>query len=309
MKSHDQIIKALEGLVPEVQQKEITEAISTFVEDATKELDQEYDAKIKDAYKKVHEDKLKNEQVAEEGYAQAWGIITDLRNRLEKQKEEFDQSLEKGYEEAYQMLQEERAKNDTVEVDLYEEYDKKLSDIKEFLVDKVDQFLQTQGQKYHEMAKREVLNDPALAEHKVAFEKILEVAADYLSDEDYALATGSKIQILEKTMDEQKAQMKLLEAKNMRLATDNHKLNEAVRHQQEVLTEQTQKVEKKERIGKAKKAEGRGQAFTERQVVIGEQTDEAATTDREETLIESNDSVVKNWRYLSGLEKPSEEDA
>jgi HD-GYP domain-containing protein (c-di-GMP phosphodiesterase class II) len=155
-----------------------------------------YDEKLKEAFTE-HQQDLKNaEKVAEESYSHAWEIITDLRDRLEIQKEEFDQALEEGYEEAYQMLQEERAKNDTLEVDLYEEYDRRFSDIKEYMVDKLDQFLQLQGEKYYDMAKRDVVNDPAVAEHKLAFEKIIETVADYISDEDYAFATSSKTEAL-----------------------------------------------------------------------------------------------------------------
>jgi hypothetical protein len=54
----------------------------------------------------------KIEGIAEQGYIEAYKIITDLKNRLESQKEESEKTLEKGFEEAYQMLLEERAKNE-----------------------------------------------------------------------------------------------------------------------------------------------------------------------------------------------------
>src|ERR1041385_4793532 len=122
MKTNEQILKAISGLIPEDAQNEVSTAISQFIESAYQELHTEFEGKLKEAYAEHQTELQEAEKIAEEGYAQSWDIITDLRNRLEIQKEEFDHALEEGYEEAYQMLQEERAKNDTLEVDLYEEY-------------------------------------------------------------------------------------------------------------------------------------------------------------------------------------------
>src|SRR5690349_9491021 len=152
MKNQEQILKALAGLIPEDAQKQVSEAVSQFLEGALSELEGEAEKKLEEGYKEFQKQQADAEATAEKGYAQAWDIICDLRDRLELQKEEFDQALEEGYEEAYQMLQEERAKNDTLEVDLYEEYDKRLNDIKEFMIDKIDTFLSLQGEKYYEMA-------------------------------------------------------------------------------------------------------------------------------------------------------------
>src|SRR5277367_6421421 len=148
--NQEHIIKALSGLIPEDAQEKVSAAVSEFIEGAVVELETEMNGKLEDAYKQITEEKLKDEKTAEEGYGQAWEIITDLRNRLEVQKEEFDHALEEGYEEAYQMLQEERSKNDTLEVQLYEEYDKRMQDVKEYMIEKLDQFLQLQGEKYYE---------------------------------------------------------------------------------------------------------------------------------------------------------------
>jgi hypothetical protein len=307
--SQEQILKALSGLIPEDAQNEVSAAISQFLENAVSELESQYDEKLKEAFTE-HQQDLKNaEKVAEESYSHAWEIITDLRDRLEIQKEEFDQALEEGYEEAYQMLQEERAKNDTLEVDLYEEYDRRFSDIKEYMVDKLDQFLQLQGEKYYDMAKRDVVNDPAVAEHKLAFEKIIETVADYISDEDYAFATSSKTEALQKQLEETKGQMKILESKNMRLSMENNKLNEAVRQTQEVISEQVVRQDRKERVEKAKKVEGRGASDTDRQrrkeVILGEHTESGEpvaethkATDDVEQLAER---VFEDWKHLSGL--------
>lgn len=301
MKNQEQVLKALSGLVPEDAQKEVNEAISSFLENAKTELHGEFETKLKEAYEQHQKEIQEATAVAEEGYKEAWSTITDLRNRLTTQKEELDRALDEGYEEAYKMLEEEKAKNDTLEVDLYEEYDKKFNDVKEFLVEKLDQFLKIEGEKFYEAAKRDVMNDPAVVEHKLAFEKILDIAADYLSEEDYAFATNSKVDQLHKNLEESKAQMKILEGKNIRLSMENTKLNENVRQKQETINESANKNDKKERVEKAKKVEGRGELVEkECQVVIGENTTNAG-----EPVAESTEQSVlfEDWKQMAGLKK------
>lgn len=299
-KSQEHVLEALSGLIPEEARNEVGTAITKFLEGAREELHTEMEDKLKEAYSE-HKTELDGaEKIAEESYAHAWEIITDLRDRIDRQKEEFEHLQTEGYEEAYQMIQEERAKNDTLEVNLYEEYDRKFEDIKSYLVDKVDQFLQLQGDKYYEMAKRDVTNDPAVVEHKLAFEKVLEVAANYLSDEDYAFATGSKMEAIQKNLDEMKGQMKILEGKNMRLSMENTKLNEAVRQSQELINEQVVVNDKKARVEKARKVEGRGESHSDRQkqVVIAENTEEPVVEQKEEKV--GHDKFA-DWKHLAGL--------
>lgn len=309
--SQEQILKALSGLIPEDVQTEVSTAVSGFLETACGELETEYNTNLKEAYE-AHQNELNEaKKIAEEGYAQAWGVITDLRDRLEVQKEEFEHALEEGYEEAYQMLQEERAKNDTLEVDLYEEYDRRFGEVKEFMVDKLDQFLQIQGQKYYDMAKKDVINNPATAEHRLALEKIIETVSDYMSDEDHAFATSTKVEAVQKQLEETKGQLKILESKNMRLSMENTKLNEAVRQNQEVINEHVTKGDKKERAEKARKVEGRGETEPDRQkqVVIAEAAEEPVA---EQKVSEKRsgrfdeqvgEQVFADWKHLSGLNK------
>jgi len=314
--SQEQILKALSGLIPEDAQNDVSTAISSFLENAVAELESEYETNLKEGFAQHQQDLKEAKKIAEAGYAQAWDVIEDLRGRLEVQKEEFEEALEEGYEEAYQMLTEERAKNDTLEVDLYEEYDRRFTDVKEYLVDKLDQFLQLQGGKYYDMAKRDVINDPAVAEHRVAFDKIIETVSAYISDEDHAFATSSKVDGLAKQLDETKGQLKILEGKNMRLSMENTKLNESVRHTQEVINESVARGDRKARLEKARKAEGRGESNTDRQrrkeVLLGEHTGEPvaehkSANDGSERFAEQvGDEVFADWKHLSGLNRQEE---
>jgi hypothetical protein len=305
--SKEHIMQALAGLLPEDVHKEVSAAVETFVEGLRAEYDSEYNAKLEEAYKIVAQEKSQVEKVAEQGYAEAYQIICELRDRLEVQREEFEHALEEGYEQAYQMLLAERSKNESLEVDLYEEYDRKVREIKEFFVEKLDQFLSQKGEEFYEQAKRDVLNDPTVAEHKCALDKILEVASTYMSDEDYHFATSSKLDELSRKLEEVNGQQRILEAKNMRLATENNRLNEAVRQQAEVLTEST-RHEQNARKQKARTAEGRGKRVVERDrvEVIGEHRAHETVTsedDDDSTLMESVGSQIDNWQKLAGITK------
>lgn len=307
--SQEHVLKALSGLIPEDAQEKVSAAITSFLESAVKDIEKEYEEKLENAYEELRKDKQKDEKIAEEGYSQAWDMICEYKDRLELQNEEFKRAMDEGYEEAYQMLQEERRKNDTLETELYEEFENKLGDVKKLIVNKLDKFLQLQGEKYYEAAKRDLLNDPIFAEHKLAFERMLEAAATVLSDEDYGFANSTKVDTLVREVEELKNNVRTLEGKNMRLSMENTKLNEQVRYSESLITEGV-KVDKKARVEKAKKAEGRGEAVAKkRQVVIGEQTDEPVSKGGEDRLVEHGREVLQYWNYLSGLDKSEEEES
>ena len=270
----NKIKEALEKLLPADQIQEVSSAVEEMLKDAKSELETEFNSKLEEAYAEVSNELKSAEKTAEEGYTEAYAIISELRNRLEVQGEEYEAALEEGYEEAYQMLKEERSKNGSLEVSLYEEYDKKLAEMKEYIVDKVDQFLQFKGAEIYEQAKKDVLADPRTVEHRSAFDKIVDITSEYLSDEDYASVSSAKVDEAKKQIDDLKGQIKLLEARSIRLSTENTKLTEAVRHAQTVVTEQVKAFETekqvktvnemKERAEKSKNVMGRGQ------VVAGE---------------------------------------
>jgi hypothetical protein len=262
----DKILEALKKLLPESDTKEVAEAVEQMLDSAKSELEAEYNQKLEEAYTELSGELATAEKTAEEGYSEAYAIINDLRNRLELQGEEMKAALEEGYEEAYEMLKAEKDKNQKLEVEMYEEYDKKLATMKEYIVDKVDEFLQVKGQEIYESAKREILSDPRIAEHKVTLDKIVDLTSNYLSDDDFAAVSSSKLEETNKALEEVKGQIRILEARNIRLSTENTKLNEAVRQSKELVTESKKEVvrakkttvvnEQKERTEKAEKVTG-----------------------------------------------------
>jgi hypothetical protein len=297
--SKDKIIQSLSKLLPESISTEVIPALESYMDQFEESVRQEYDQKLEEAYNELSEEKSKIEKVAETGYSEAYSIICDLRDRLEIEREEFKNTLEEGYEEAYQMLLSERRKNENLEVETYDEYEKKLEDIKNHIVDKVDHFLSFKSEEFYEQAKKDVLNDPMVAEHKCALDKILEVASNFLTNDDHLLATNSKLEDLKRQVDEISGQKRILEAKNIRLSTENVKLNEAVRHQKEMLTESV-RLEQKERVKKARNVEGRGQK--EVKLIAEFNENRNSSKDEDSRLVESSQTeIVQQWKHLANI--------
>lgn len=289
----DKILEALKKLLPETEINEVASAVKQMLEQAKVDLEAEYNQKLEEAYTELSSELATAEKTAEQGYEEAYAIIGDLRNRLELQGEEYKAALDEGYEEAYQMLKAEKEKNQQLEVEMYEEYDKKLAEMKEYMVDKLDQFLQFKGQEIYEQAKRDVINDPRMAEHKVALDKIVDITSNYLSDDDFAAVSSSKLEEATKAIEEMKGQLKIMEARNIRLSTENNKLTEAVRQSREIVTETRKEVskvkknetvnEQKERTEKATNVTGRGKK--EDGVVISEYAASTTNNDLDQMLV------------------------
>ena len=301
----DKLLEALSNMLPEDQVKDISEAVKEYLDDAKKELESEFSEKLEEAYVELHGKLQENENTALEGYQQAYSVIQDLRNRLEVQRTEYDKAIDEGYEEAYQMLLKERGKNESLELDVFDAAENKLAEMKEYMVDKLDQFLQYKGQEIYEQARRDVINDPRMAEHKVALDRVVETIQDYISDEDYAVASNNKIEEASKHIDELKGKMRILEARNVRMDIENKKLEEQVRQAAEIITEAT-KNEKNARAGKAKNVQGRGHSHVgDKTQLIEEYNNEdaaaKAAANKEGTIVEGFDPAeLRAIQVLAG---------
>ena len=303
---NQRLLEALQSLLPEDKVEAISAAINEALEDAKSEIETEATAKLEEAYANLAQQLEEAEGTAETGYQEAYAMITDLRNRLDTQKAEFEAAMEEGYEEAYQMLQQEKSKADNIEVEMYGEYDKKLSEMKEYIVDKVDEFLKVKGQEIYQQARRDIVNDPRLAEHKVALSKIVDIVSDYITDDDAVSATSSKLEEARKTLDEIEGQKRILEARNVRLSTENNKLNDAVRtlnEQVKVSKDHVLTESKKAQTEKAKNVQGRGEKVLDPKTtkVIVEAAKEQVQT--EDAINETADAELKAMQVLAGVRK------
>lgn len=299
----EKIVEALTKLLPEDAITEVSEAVKTELEKAKQEYEQEFNSKLEEAYAELSKELKDTETTAYQGYQEAYAIIEDLRKRLDVQQREFESTMEEGYEEAYQMLQTEKSKNENLEVEMYEEFNNKLSEMKEYMVDKLDAFLQYKGEELYEAARKEIINDPVVAEQRVVLDRVLECVSDYISDEQYTGVVNSKLSDAEKKIEELKSQTKILEARNIRLSTENNKLNESVRKAEQVITESV-KEEKQERVEKAKNVQGRGRAVNDSELVA-EWNGNAKSVEKKEnvdtTLVESLDpEFLRQMQVLAG---------
>jgi hypothetical protein len=295
----DKITEALKKILPAEHVNEVRKAVEDMMTEQVKGLESEFQSKLDEAYSQISDEKSRTELVAEQGYQQAYEIIGSLMTRLDEQRSEFETALEEGFEEAYQELQSEKGKNGGIEVELYEEFDKKLHEMKEFMVDKVDQFLGLQEEEIYEHAKRDVLSDPRIAEHRVVVSKMAEMLSDYIDNDSLKGVSSSKIEESHKQLESIKGQLRIVEAKNVRLSAHNNKLNEQVREANGLLTEAA-KVERKERAGKAKNASGRGNRVGADQIL----SEYAAPTSegKDQHLTEGNDPLT-DLLVLSGLQE------
>ncbi len=281
----NKIFNSLKNLLPADQVNEVAQAVNEMLEESKKEMEAEFNKNLEEAYAQLTNELSQAEKTAYKGYNEAYAIISDLQERLGSQKAEFETALEEGYEEAYQMLIAERNNKNSVESDLYEEYDSKLKEMKEYIVDKVDEFLQVKGVEIYEQAKRDLMADPRMVEHKVALDKIVNIASDYIAGDEQFFSTSGKLEEARKSVEDLKGQLRIMEARNIRLSTENTKLNESVRRASEVISESrvnnTKRIvnEQKERGVKAKSVSGRGQLITENVQVISESTSVNADND------------------------------
>jgi hypothetical protein len=302
----NKILEALSGLLPKDQLTEVNAAVEQYLAEAEKDIQTKAEANLAEAYEELSAELAQAEKVAEHGYMEAYQMICDLRNRIDTMKEEFEATIEEEYESAYQLILTERAKNSNIEVEMYDEYDSKFVDMKEFVVDKLDEFLQFKGAEIYEQAKRDVLNDPRYAEYKVALDKIVEVTTNYLSEEDMAFATTTKLDESCRKIDQLEATVKMMEARNIKLSKDNTKLNEQVRHAADLITE-ARTTDRTERVRNSKRVTGRGHgALDEDTKILSEYHNterRRRDDDDEDDLIEGVNLDMRTLRVLSGVDK------
>lgn len=293
------ITEALKNILPAGQVSEVTAAVEDMMAQQNEALKAEYKSKLEEAYEEFEDEKTAQEAIMEQGYQQAYEIIAELQHRLDTQREEFEGALEEGFEEAYQELQKEKSKNSDIEVDLYEEFDNKLKEMKEFMVDKIDRFLSLQEKEIYEHAKRDVLDDPQILEHRVALDRVAEAVSGYLS-EDVAGVSAAQLEKAYRVAEELKGQMKIVESRNMRLQMSNNKLNEQVKEANGLLTEAA-KIERTARTNRRTNASGRGQRAMGQDQILSEYANPEAKNQQKRVVNESVSDPLNDLLVLSGI--------
>jgi hypothetical protein len=295
----DKITQALRKILPAEHIAEVASAVEAVIAERFAQMESEFQEKLEDAYERLTEEKKADEAIAVEGYRQAYEIVAHLMNRLDEQRVEFETALEEGFEEAYGELQKTKAANGNIEVELYEEFDKKLKEMKDIMVDKIDQFMTLQEQEIYEAAKKDVLSDPRISEQRVAVERMAEILSDYMSEDTLSGVSSTKFEEATRQAEALRAQLRIVEARNVKLAAKNNTLQEQVNEAHQVITEAT-KVERKERVNRRGNASGRGQRVVNEQLIseYASPTNHSANDRRH--LTEGNDPL-NDLLVLSGL--------
>lgn len=295
----DKLLDALKNILPAEQVAEVAKAVEEIINEQQKVLEADFQEKLDNAYEQLSKEREQDEAIAESGYKQAYDIIASLMNRLDEQRQEFETALEEGFTEALDELEQEKAKNKNIETEIYNEFDEKLKQMKDMMVDKIDQFLGLQEAEIYEHAKKDIMSDPRILEQRVAVEKMAEILSDYMSSDGLANVSVSKLEEANKFIENLKGQLRIVESKNVNLLRQNRKLNETVESAQKLVTESV-RAERKERTKGKEKASGRGQRVVAEQIIS-----EYAAPATNESNNGKNQSVdqdpLNDFLVLSGL--------
>lgn len=304
----DKLLEALKQTnLSATQVDEISKAVETMVSEAVKKVEAkkqaEYDTQIEEAYDKVQASVDDVEAKALQGYQQAHEIIQELQLRLETVEREYENKMEEGYQQAWEMLQAEQMKNESIEADAMQEAKQQLNNMREFMVEKLDHFLQLQKAEIYDEARRDVLNDPKMVEHRVALEKMAEIMSDYLSVEELTGTSSKKLSEAHNYIENLEGRLKIIEKKNINQQKQIHNLNESLRSNEQLITEAKAVVankERKERKNSSGNVSGRGQRVlveSKESIIPEYNNNDANKSDR---FVEG-DEVINDMLVLSGL--------
>lgn len=179
-------------------------------------------------------------------------VIAGLEKQIQTMRDEFEVQMDEGYQEAYEMLCEERQIRELLEVQLYEEYDKRLKDMKTVVVDKVHQFLAHKWEEFAQAGMDELAHKLDIWRKAITPAEIVEAALEQgVFPQPPVDVPGDEWKNICNLVEHLKTQIKLLEARNIRLQVENAKLNEAVREMGEVMAELAPDLRKKGRANVA----------------------------------------------------------
>lgn len=296
----DRLTEALKNLLKPEEIKEVAKAVEEMIDEVKTQLDGDYQTKLEEAYT-AHQQELKEaEETAHVGYSQAFEIIADQEARIDTMKREFQEAIDEGFGEAFTENEKLRAEKDGIEMELYKEFDQRLLEMQEFMVEKIDTFMTLQEGELYEMAFRKAMSDPRMMEHKVVLDKIVELISDRLGEEDFTAANASRLSEAFQQVEDLKAQLRIVEHKSFNLTRQNTKLVEQVRQAQDMINEST-KIERKERASKRGTVSGRGQQTLVNETVVPEyQNNQVAKQPEEQSVNETVDAGTRAL-VLAGL--------
>ena len=304
----DKLLEALKKTsLNEEQLGEVSKSVEEMIKEAIQQVEAnkqaEYDRLVAEAYDKAQAEIDGIESKALEGYQQAHDVIQDMQLRIDTLEREYENKMEEGYQQAWEMLEAEQKKNESLELEVMKEADQNLVEMRDFIVEKLDLFLQMQKAEVYDEARRDILNDPKMVEHRVAIEKMAEIMSDYLSTEELAGVSSKHIAEAQRTIEDLQGRLKILETKTVHQSRQIHSLKESVQTKEQQLTEATNKLsetERNERKNDSGKVSGRGQRVLNEggESIIPEFN---GTNNKKEKEVISESQLVEDMLVLSGI--------
>lgn len=261
----DKLLEALGKTSLSAQQvDEVKKAVESMIAEAANQIkekfSEEFKSKSEEAYDEAASEIAAVESQAYEGYQEAFAIIQDQKLRLESLQREYEDFIENNNQQAFDMLEAEKNKNQDLAAQLNEEYSARYNKLRDFMVDKLDEYLRRQQSEIYDEAVRDVLADPRLVEHRVAIEKMAEIMTDYLQVEGVANNSAKRLNEATKEVEELRGRLRTVEQKNVRLSTKNTELNEALIAKDKLVVETQNNMNELERRNRKNgNASGRGQ--------------------------------------------------
>lgn len=311
------IMESLKTMIPDDQAGSVETAINEFVQETENKIKEEYEKTLEESYKDWQKelDEVRNEgseklreseQTALQGYEEARVMLEKKEAELENQKAEFESFLEEQYSVAKSMLDKEISRNNEIERDLYEAYNQQVEDIKEDLVNKIDNFLNDRVEDIAESVRRELKNSPEVLESKVAFDKIKTIVSSSLREEELTESSNRNFSDLQEKVHQLNAELKALKARNMRLTTENRKhvksLNEANNNpeRKEKLDRARREAERKASEKLAENVEGRGTVINKEDLITENAADTTTTESNTNKKSFFSDEEMKKMQFLAG---------
>jgi len=228
-------------------------------------------------------------------------MLQDTEARMERLKTEHQNEMDREFEVAYSKLRQEQEKNKNLSLEAHKQAEERFKQGYQFVIEKLDDYVHNHTAELMVEARRNVMSDPRILEHKLALDQILDIAASYMGEAGIGAASATKVKELSRKLKEMESHVQVLEHRNIRLSQRNSTLTEQVNKSKAVLNEQ-HKVERKEKARIANEsASGRGHRVLTDGKIIPEYSAKKTESVDDGSEVFNEQTYIEDMMVLSGL--------